>query len=67
MFCNIPKAILEGMTCAEVNQLAAEYCAEADALVAWNNQRTEPKPTPPPWQVAAPPKSLDDYGRLRGR
>jgi hypothetical protein len=65
MYCNVPIMVLERMTCSEVSKLVAELMEEADALAVWNNQRPEPQPSPPAWQVTPPPKSLDDYGRPR--
>lgn len=64
MFANIPKDVLAYMSPAEVTQLIADLLAEADRLERWNKERHWQEP-PPRWVVAPPPRSQEDYGKVR--
>ncbi|HEY1881379.1 MAG TPA: hypothetical protein VGG68_15740 [Caulobacteraceae bacterium] len=67
MFLNIPKTVLDRMTKDEVRRLLAEMRDELEVFEGWNEDRREIVAAAPPWQESPPPKSLDDYGKMRVR
>jgi uncharacterized small protein (DUF1192 family) len=64
---DVPEDVLDYMSPAEVAAMIAELRAEADRLEAWNKQRGHWQEPAPRWPVAPPPRSQDDYGKVRVR
>ena len=61
------KAVADRMTRGEVSALIASVRRELDWLSAWSEHRPEPQMQTPAWEMAPPPNSSNDYGKLRTR
>lgn len=64
---NIPKQVLEQMSPDEVARMVAIWREDLDWLDAWNKQRGPWQPPAPRWREVPPPRSIDDYGKIRTR
>jgi hypothetical protein len=68
MFNNLSKDVLAYMSPDDMAAMIADLRAEADRMEAWSKQRGHWIAPAPRWRNdAPPPRSQDDYGKVRVR
>jgi hypothetical protein len=64
---NVAEDVLDYMSPNEVARMVADMRAEANRLAEWNEKRVNWQEPAPRWQDVPPPRSQDDYGKVRVR